>query len=150
MGNMTDYLENKIVDHIFRGVTYTLPTQISIGLFTVSANDAGQQFTEVSGGSYARVNATPSLAAWSSTFGAGSVTAASNGTLGTTYNANTLTFPAPSANWGVVNAFGIFDAYPTGTGNMLFYGTLTTPKTINNGDAAPSFSPAALSVQIDT
>lgn len=147
-GAMSDYLENKIIDHIFRGVTYTLPSQISIGLTTVEANDAGFM-VEVSGGAYARVNATPSLAAWSSTFAAGSVTASSNGNSGTTYNANTLTFPAPvGANWGVVNSFAIFDSY-TG-GNLLFHGALTTPKTINNGDAAPSFSAAALSIQVDS
>ena len=58
-----------------------------------------------------------------------------------------ITFPAPTASWGVVTGTGIFDA-ATG-GNMLFYGALTISKTINNGDAAPVFSAAALSFQID-
>jgi hypothetical protein len=31
----------------------------------------------------------------------------------------------------------------------LFYGDLTLPKTINNGDPAPSFAAGALTVQID-
>lgn len=37
----------------------------------------------------------------------------------------------------------------TSGGNMLIYAALTTPKTINNGDAAPSFAPGALTFRID-
>jgi hypothetical protein len=34
-------------------------------------------------------------------------------------------------------------------GNAWAYSSLTTNKTINNGDAAPSFAAGALTIQID-
>jgi len=100
----------------------------------------------VSGGSYARVAITSSLSNWAGTQAAASTTV-SSGTSGTTSNNGSVTFPVPTANWGTITSFGIFDA-ATG-GNLLIYGTLTTSKTVNNGDAAPTFPAAALSVQID-
>ena len=62
-------------------------------------------------------------------------------------NNGTITFPAPTANWGVVTHVGVYDA--TTAGNLLFFGALTTNKTVNSGDAAPSFAAAALTVQLD-
>lgn len=138
---LSDYLENKLIDHIFRGRSYTAPSQVWIGLFTSAPNDAGGG-TEVSGGSYAR--ATPGVnsdTAWKATQG-GTPSAASSGTGGQTANPSAITFPAPSANWGSITHFAIFDA--ASGGNMLSHGALTTPKTVNNGDAAPSFAADAL------
>ena len=66
---------------------------------------------------------------------------------GLTDNAAAITFPTPSANWGTVVAFGIFDA--TSSGNLLVWGPITPNKTINNGDAAPSFAIGALDVDAD-
>ena len=148
MANMTDYLEDAIVDWLFRGQAFTPPATMYIGLFTVAPTDAGGG-TEVSGGGYARVAVGDSLTNWAGTQGAGSTTgsAAGLGTSGTTSNNNPITFPAPTAAWGSIVAFGIFDAL-TG-GNLLFYASLTTPKTVNSGDAAPSFGNGALTVQID-
>lgn len=145
MSAMSDYLENKIIDWLFRGQTYTPPASLHIGLFTAAANDAGGQ-TEVSGGSYARVSVSAALAGWAGTQAAGSTTA-SSGSSGTTSNNGAITFPAPTANWGTIVGFGIFDA--SSAGNLLFYAPLTTNKTVNNGDAAPSFAAGALTVQID-
>ena len=145
MAAMTDYLENKIIDWLFRGQAFTPPATIHIGLLTAAPSDTGGG-TEVSGGSYARVAVSSSLANWAGTQAAASTTA-SSGTSGTTSNNGTITFPAPNANWGVVTHVGAYDA-STG-GNLLFYSALTVSKTINNGDAAPSFSAAALSFQID-
>jgi hypothetical protein len=61
-----------------------------------------------------------------------------------TTNANAITFAAPTANWGTVTHFGIYDA--TSAGNLLVWGALTASRVISNGDAAPSFAPGALSV----
>ena len=77
----------------------------------------------------------------------GGSTTASSGTGGTTSNNAAVTFPAPTANWGSVSYFGIYDA--STAGNLLFCAALTTAKTINNGDAAPSFAIGALTIQID-
>lgn len=145
MGAKADYLENKLLDFFLRGQAYTPPATVYVALFTASPSDSGGG-TEVSGGSYARVAVSCSLANWAGTQAAGSTTA-SSGTGGTTSNNGTITFPAPTASWGSVTAFGAFDA-STG-GNLLFYAALATPKTINSGDAAPSFAPGALTYQED-
>ncbi len=143
--SLTDYLENKLVDWFLRGQSFTAPTTVYVSLHTGACSDSSVG-TEVSGGSYARVAVTSALANWAGTQSAGSTTA-STGTNGTTSNNGAITFPAPTANWGVVTHFGIFDA--STSGNMFICQALTTSKTINNGDAAPSFAAAALTIQID-
>lgn len=144
-GSFTDYYENKLVDSQFRGQTFTIPTTLYVGLDTVACTEAGGG-TEVTGGSYARVAVTSSMANWAGTQSAGT-TVASTGTSGTTSNNGAITFPAPTANWGTVVSFRIWDA--STSGNALICQTLTTSKTINNGDAAPSFSAGALTIQVD-
>ena len=133
MSAASDYLENQLIDHIFRAGTFTKPTVLAIGLFTAAPSDAGGG-TEVSGGSYARVQRDPSDTNWTAT--QGGTTGASSGTSGHTDNAAAITFPAPTANWGLVTHWGLFDA--TSGGNLLLWGALTISKTINNGDPAPS------------
>jgi hypothetical protein len=135
MASMTDFLENELIDHLFRGGAYTAPTTLHFGLFTAAPSDAGGG-TEVTGGSYARVSVTPNSTNFRNTQNSG--TGASTGTTGTTGNLTVITFPAPTANWGVVTHFGIFDAATSG--NLLVHGALTVSKTVNNGDAAPSFA----------
>lgn len=114
-------------------------------LLTAAPADSGGG-TEVSGGSYARVAVNSTLANWAGTQSAAS-TVASSGTGGQTSNNASITFPAPSANWGVATHFGIYDS-PSG-GNLLYWAALTNAKTINNGDPAPSFAAAALTVTED-
>lgn len=144
MTALTDYAENKVIDGLLRGQAYT-PATTYVGLLTAAPSDSAAG-TEVAGGSYARVAVTSSLANWAGTQSAGS-TVASSGTGGTTSNNNAITFPAPTANWGSITHFAVYDA--ASGGNMLFYAALTTPKTVNNGDAAPSFAAGALTFQID-
>lgn len=143
--SLSNYLENKLIDAFLRGQTYTMPTTVYVALATTSGSDAACG-TEVTGGSYARVAVTSSMANWAGTQGAGT-TVASSGTGGTTSNNNAITFPSPTANWGQVVEFCVFDA--STSGNLLFREALTTNKTINNGDAAPSFAAGALTLQID-
>ena len=145
MSAFSDFLENKIVDQLFRAQTYAFPATLYVGLYTTAPTDVGGG-VEVTGGGYARVAITSSLANWAGTQAAAS-TVASTGTSGTTSNNTAITFPAPTANWGVITSFGIFDAATAG--NLLIYGALTTSKTVNNGDAAPSFAAASLSIQVD-
>ena len=145
MSAMSDYLENKLVDHIFRGVTFTAPAALHVALFTAAPSDSGGG-TEVSGCSYARAALAPSTTNWASTGGATTTTNPSAGTGGATSNNGAITFPSPTANWGVATHFGIFDA--STSGNLLVWGALTASKTINNGDAAPSFAISALAVTL--
>ncbi len=146
MAAMSDYLENKLIDQIFRGQAYTFPSTLYFALFTTADNDADSSKVEVSGGSYVRVGVTCSLANFAGTQSAGS-TVASTGTTGTTSNNSSITFATPTANWGTIVGIGIYDA--STSGNLLFYGALTTNKTVNNGDAAPSFAAGAFTAQID-
>ena len=133
MSAMSDFLEVELRKHIFRTGSYTKPTVLAVALYTAAPGETGGG-TEVSGGSYARVQRDPLDANW---------TGASS-TDGLTDNAADLTFPTPSANWGVVTHFAILDA--TSAGNFLFYGALAQSKTVNNGDPAPKFVTGALDV----
>lgn len=145
-GALTDYLENKLLDHLFRGQTYAAPGTLYVGLDTVSCTEAGGG-TEVSGGSYARASVPATLAAWAGSQGAGTTTA-SSGSTGTTSNNAAIVFPAPTANWGQIVSFRLWDA--ASAGNALLCQALTVPKTVNNGDAAPQFNAGSLTVQIDS
>lgn len=142
MSSMTDYLENKLVDHIFRGQTFTAPTNLYIALFTAAPSDAGGG-TEVSGNGYARATVANSLANWAGTQSSGSTTA-STGTGGVTSNNGVVTFATPTgAGWGTVTHMAIFDA--VSGGNMLFQGALGASKTINAGDTV-SYAAGTLTV----
>lgn len=141
MSALSNYLENKLVDHVFRNTGFTMPTTLYVGLYTAAPSDAGGG-TEVTGGSYARVAVGPSVSAWTAT--QGGTAGASSGTGGQTGNGADITFPSPTANWGTVSHFGIFDALSAG--NLLIWAALTPSQTVNSGDAAPKFLAGALTV----
>lgn len=145
MSNLTNYAENKVVDALLRGQSLGTPATWYVALYTSDPTETGAAGTEITGGSYARVAVTASLANFAGTQSAGSTTA-SSGTGGQTSNNAAITFPAPTANWGVASHFGVLDA-STG-GNAWIYGALTTSKTINNGDSAPSFPIASLTFTV--
>ena len=111
--SFSNYLENKVLDHVFGGVAYTAPATLYVGLFTSSPGETGSG-TEVSGGSYAR-----QTIAFTVTGSQASNTAA-------------VEFPTATASWGTVTFAAIYDA--SSGGNLLAYGALTTSKTIDNGD----------------
>jgi hypothetical protein len=132
----SDYLESALLNHTFRTTAFTQPTNVYVSLHTADPTDAGTG-TEVSGGSYARVEVSRANASWSAP--------ANNGGAQEITNAAAVTFPSPTANWGTVTHFGIWDA--STTGNLLYHGSLTTSRTINNGDSAPSFAIGALAIR---
>lgn len=117
MSSFSDYLEDKILRHVFTNTAYTSPTAVYVALFTVAPTDAGGG-TEVSTTStaYARQTATFSVSG--------------TGTTATTSAA--IEYPTATASWGTIVAVGIFDA-ATG-GNMLAWSNLTTSRTISSGD----------------
>lgn len=143
MANMTDYMENKLTDFIFRAQAFSLPASFYFALFSAAPSDTGGG-TELSGNGYARVALTRSLANWSGTQSAGSTTA-SSGTGGQSSNNVAITFPVATANWAQATHWAIFDA--ASGGNMLLHGALTTPKTVTTGDRA-NFSPAQLTTTL--
>jgi len=121
MSAASNYLENKVLDHVLGGSSYSQPASLYVGLFTNTSGsaatnlEAGTLTDEVSGGSYARKAATFS--------------AASSGTASTSA---TITFDAATANWGTITHVAIIDA--STSGNVLFWGAVTTSKTIESGD----------------
>jgi hypothetical protein len=133
--DMSDVWENALIDHLFRAVAYTAPTPLYFGLATAACSDSGFG-TEVSGGSYARVSVTPNSTNFANTQNSG--TGASSGTGGQTSNLTAITFPAPTANWGSISHF--FIATASSAGSILVCKSLTTAKTVNSGDASPSFA----------
>jgi hypothetical protein len=139
----SDYLENKLVDHLFRAATFAKPAGLFVALLTGAPTDAGGG-AEVAGGAYARVNLAPSDTNWKAT--QGGTSGASSGSTGTTANAVAITFPAPTANWGTVSHFAVYDA--ASGGNLIIWDALTAPRTILSGDPAPSFPPDALQITV--
>ena len=120
-GSKSDFLENELLDHVYGNAAYAAPATVYVALFTVAPTDAGGG-TEVTGGSYGRLAVTNNATNWPAASGG----AKSNGTV--------FTFATATADWGTVVAFAIFDALTAG--NMLSWATLTTNKTVSNGETA--------------
>lgn len=142
MSQMSDYLENKLIDHIFRTTTWTRPSTLYVGLYTTAPSDSGGG-TEVSGNNYGRAAVTVGNSYWQGTHG--THTGDSSGTGGQTSNGQDISFTvaSPSA-WGTIVAFAICDSVTTG--NILIWGSLSTAKTVNALDPAPKFSANQLTV----
>ena len=119
-GSKTDFYENLVIQHLFES-DYSAPTTLYVGLYLQSDKPTdSSEGTEVTGGSYARVAVTRG-AGWTSSGNA-------------TENAADIIFPEASSSWGEVGAFALCDAATLG--NQLYWGDLTAPKTIDNGDTA--------------
>ena len=114
MAEMSNYLENALINATLRNTSYTSPTTTYLALYTTDPTDANTG-TEVSGGSYARTAVT--------------MGAPSNGV---STNSAAVEFPQATGSWGTVSHIGIWDA--SSTGNLLFHTALDTSKTIETGD----------------
>jgi hypothetical protein len=114
MAEMSNYLENALINATLRNTTYTSVATVYVSLWTTDPTDAGNG-TEVSGGSYARTAVT---------FGSPSN--------GTSTNSADVTFPTATGSWGTVGWIGINDALSGG--NLLYHSPLDTSKTIDSGD----------------
>lgn len=114
MAEMSNYLENALINATLRNTSYTSPTTVYMGLYTSDPTDANTG-TEVSGGSYTRMAVT--------------MGAPSNGV---STNSAAIEFPQASGSWGTVGWIGILDA--TSSGNLLYHTALDTSKTISSGD----------------
>jgi hypothetical protein len=114
MSEISNYLENALINVTLRATSYTAPATVYVSLWTSDPTDAGSG-TEVSGGSYARTAVT--------------FAAPSNGV---TTNSADVTFPTATGTWGVVGWIGINDA--STSGNLLYHTPLDTSKTIASGD----------------
>jgi hypothetical protein len=114
MAEMSNYLENALINVTLRATAYTAPTTVYVALYTSDPTDADTG-TEVSGTSYARQAVT---------FGAPSN--------GASTNSAAVEFPQAGGSWGTVSYIGIRDA--STAGNLLYHTALDASKTIATGD----------------
>lgn len=131
MAALSNYLEEKIVDHFLRSAPATSPTTVYLALFTADPTEDG------TGAEATYVNYARQTSVWTSLDGNGQ-----------TKNSAIVTFPAngnASASQTITHG-ALFDAL-TG-GNMLLYGALATSKTLAVGDIL-SFSENALTLTLD-
>lgn len=108
---MSDYLEAKLLDHVFRSVSYVPPTNVYLSLLTVATTDAGTGGTEVVGGSYARQIVTFTAAVSPD---------------GKISNASAITF----ANMPACTIVGGATHDAVTAGNMLMQGLLASPRVV--------------------
>jgi hypothetical protein len=127
MAEMSNFLENALINATLRNTSYTSPATVYVALYTSDPTDANTG-TEVSGGSYARTSVT--------------FAAPSNGV--SLSNAD-CTFPQATGNWGTIGWIGLMDALTSG--NLLYHTALDTTKTIESGDIFKIAS-GSLSVQL--
>jgi len=111
--SFSNYLETKILDHVFGGTAYTAPGTLYLALFTAAPGEAGGG-TEVSGTAYTRK----------------SVAFTTSGD--TTSNTAAVEFDTAGSAWGTVTHVGIYDA--STAGNLMAYAALSASKTIESGD----------------
>ena len=145
MSEMSNFLENELIKHLFRTGSFTKPTVMAIALLTTPANDANTgQFTAGVGvevanaGAYARIDVPPLDANW----------AATSGTDGKTSNINAVTFTQATANWGTVQGMALVSSATYDSGDMYFHSAVDTSRTIDNGDTA-EFAAGAITVTLD-
>lgn len=124
MSAASNYLENKVLDHVLRNTSYSQPASLSVALFLNSSGnaatnlEAGTLTDEVgNAGGYTRKAAT--------------FAAASSGSATTSAD---ITFDVCSASWGTVTHAAVMDSATYGAGNVLFYGALTVSKSVTTGD----------------
>lgn len=114
MAEMSNFLEDALINATLRNTSYTSPTTTYLALYTNDPTDADTG-TEITGGSYVRQAIT-----FSSPSG------------GATSNSSAIEFPQATADWGTITHVGIRDAVTSG--NLLYHSALDTSKTIANGD----------------
>ena len=114
MAEISNYLEDALINATLRNTTFTSPATVYVGLYTTDPTDANTG-TEVSSGSYARQSVT--------------FAAPSNGLSASDAD---VTFPQATGNWGTVGWIGILDAATSG--NLLYHSPLDSAKTIETGD----------------
>lgn len=126
---LSNYAANGFLDRMFRNQAFTVSANY-VGLVTavVSDSNTGSTITEVSGGSYARVQINGS---------GGSSPKWANASGGATSNADAVNFPTPTGSWGTVTGMVICDA--SSSGNLLWYGNDVVDQAIGTETTAVGF-----------
>jgi hypothetical protein len=136
MANMSNYLEEKILNSLFRGVSYSAPSSVYIALCTETVDDTddGSTLAEPTGTGYARKAVVSNATSWTAPDQDGTIK-------------NSEEIKWGSVQWNAtIKAIAICDALSNG--NVLFWGALTASKVVTADDSI-SFAPNTLSIQID-
>ena len=143
MPALSDYVESGFLNHLFRGVPFGIPNNISIALTSgvPLQSHTGSTIPEVSrlsmGSSgvpngYARVHVSTSgnrSTQWS-------YTSANHGNeSGVIRNPNQVVFNTALTDWGPVSGIAVLDNSGYGSGNLLMYAQLENPRQIYTGDS---------------
>lgn len=143
MAEMSDYLEDSLVTHIFRTSSWSKPTVLALALLTTAADDDDTGTFSTSTGvevpnanAYTRIARNPADANWAASVD------------GMTENVAAITFVQATGSWGTVVALAIVDDATFDSGNMLFHSTVGTSRTIDNGDTA-ELAATALTITFD-
>jgi len=121
-GKLTNYAENKLLDHVLMNTAYPRPANLWLALCTADPGEGatGANIVEPVAMGYARQPCDD----WGS--------AASRAIA----NDAAITYSVASGNWGTITHFAVLDSVTAGAGNVLVYGTVTPNKAINTGDIA--------------
>lgn len=112
MASFSDYMENKVLDHVLGKTSYTLVTPIYLALCTAVPDDTktGSTITEASYTGYARKSVA-----------AADLNAAASGS---SSNANAITFAACTSGTSTIIGWALCDA--SSAGNVICWGTCTS------------------------
>ncbi|CAB5223757.1 hypothetical protein UFOVP389_10 [uncultured Caudovirales phage] len=124
MSAASNYLENKLLDHTLRYSTapYTGASTLYLALFN---NTSGNAATNLEAGTL-----TDEVTTSSSAYSRKAVTFAAASS-GSSASSATVTFDTATASWGSITHIAVMDGATAGAGNVLFYGAVTTAKTID-------------------
>ena len=140
-GSMTDLGEKAVLDYILRNATMGLDATNIYVILGTAGSDTG--VTELAAtGAYARVAVNRTGSGWD---------AATGNSPSLSDNTGAITFPTATADWNTgsnIGYFGLAKSATVGTADVLWWGDLTTAKSVLNGDTA-SFAAGELDVTQD-
>lgn len=133
-GSMSDYMENKVIDHCMGKTSFTMPATVAIALCTTCPTDAstGATIVEANYTTYARKTLTP----------ASDLNAAASGSM---TNALDITFAACTSGSSTILGIATCDSATIGAGNMLYWSDVTS-KLIDVSNTPPVIKAGSLTI----
>lgn len=126
-GEISNYLANELLDHVFNNAAFTPPATTHVALTTaaIADTDTGSTITEPGSGAYARKEVQPN---------GGSSPTWDLAASGVVDNGAAVTFATATGSWGTITSVAICDA--SSAGNVLFYDNAMTDQAVGTDDTA--------------
>lgn len=118
MAGFSTHLAQALINHVFRGQTYSAPNSVYLALFVADPTDNNVTANEVTGSWYGRQQ----VSSWTAPTGTGVSTS----------NSNQIVFNAVTGQAVTITHWGLYDG--VSTGNLLASGAFTTSKVLNVDD----------------